>query len=36
MACKKPILMLIDGVSRDLIEEAQCGIYAEPENIKEL
>jgi glycosyltransferase involved in cell wall biosynthesis len=36
MACKKPILMLIDGVSRELIEEAQCGIYAEPENISEI
>jgi glycosyltransferase involved in cell wall biosynthesis len=36
MACKKPILMLIDGVSRELIEEAQCGIYAEPENINEI
>jgi glycosyltransferase involved in cell wall biosynthesis len=36
MACKKPILMLIDGVSRKLIEDAQCGIYAEPENIEEI
>ena len=33
MACQKPILMLIDGVSRQLIEDAGCGIYAEPENI---
>lgn len=33
MACKKPILMLIDGVSRELIETAQCGTYVEPENI---
>jgi glycosyltransferase involved in cell wall biosynthesis len=33
MACKKPILMAIDGVSKDLIEEANCGIYIEPENI---
>lgn len=32
MACKKPVLLLIDGVSRELIEEANCGIYAEPEN----
>jgi glycosyltransferase involved in cell wall biosynthesis len=36
MACKMPILMLIDGVSRELIEEAQCGLYAEPENISEI
>jgi len=32
MSCKKPILMAIDGVSRELIEEAQCGIFVEPEN----
>jgi glycosyltransferase involved in cell wall biosynthesis len=35
MACKKPILMAIDGVSKDLIEEANCGIYIEPENISD-
>ena len=33
MSCKKPVLMAIDGVSRQLVEEAQCGIYVEPENI---
>jgi len=32
MGCKKPILMAIDGVSRKLVEDAQCGIYVEPEN----
>ena len=32
MACKKPILMAIDGVSRELVEQANCGIYIEPEN----
>lgn len=32
MACKKPILMVIDGVSRKLVEDAQCGVYVEPEN----
>ncbi len=31
MACKKPILLVIDGVSRELVEEADCGIFAEPE-----
>lgn len=35
MSCKKPVLMVIDGVSRDLIEEADCGIFIEPENIKD-
>ncbi|MCP4971593.1 MAG: glycosyltransferase family 4 protein, partial [Arcobacter sp.] len=32
MSCKKPILMAIDGVSRELIEKADAGIYVEPEN----
>jgi glycosyltransferase involved in cell wall biosynthesis len=31
MSCKKPIFMLIDGVSRDLVETANCGEYVEPE-----
>lgn len=35
MACKRPIFMLIDGVSRELVEEAQCGVYVEPENPKD-
>lgn len=32
MACKRPILMVIDGVSRKLVEDAACGVYVEPEN----
>jgi glycosyltransferase involved in cell wall biosynthesis len=36
MACKKPILLLIDGVSRELVEKAKCGMYAEPENSIEI
>ncbi len=36
MSCKKPILLLIDGVSRELVETAKCGVYAEPENIKDI
>ncbi len=32
MACKRPIFMLIDGVSRELVNNADCGIYSEPEN----
>jgi glycosyltransferase involved in cell wall biosynthesis len=32
MACKKPIFMAIDGVSRELIDEAGAGIFVEPEN----
>ena len=36
MSCKKPILLAIDGVSRQLIEDAKCGVYVEPENIEEI
>jgi glycosyltransferase involved in cell wall biosynthesis len=32
MSCKKPILMAIDGVSRELVEEAQAGFFVQPEN----
>lgn len=35
MSCKTPVLMAIDGVSRQLVEEADCGVYIEPENIEE-
>jgi glycosyltransferase involved in cell wall biosynthesis len=35
MACKKPILMAIDGVSRELVETAGAGSYVEPENAAE-
>lgn len=35
MACKKPIFMAIDGVSRELVEEANAGIFVEPENPKD-
>ena len=33
MSCKKPILLAIDGVSRELVETSQSGIYIEPEDI---
>ena len=36
MSCKTPILLAIDGVSRELVEEAHCGIYVEPENAKDI
>ncbi len=32
MSCKKPIMLVIDGVSRELVEAAKCGIYIEPED----
>ena len=36
MSCKVPILMIIDGVSRELIEESRAGIYVEPEDTKSI
>ncbi len=35
MSCRKPILMAIDGVSRELVEDAKAGVYVEPENTEE-
>ena len=35
MSCKKPVFVTIDGITRDLIETSNCGLYAEPENIDE-
>lgn len=32
MCCKKPIIIGIDGVARQLVEDAGAGLYAEPEN----
>lgn len=36
MSCRKPVLMAIDGVSRELVEKANCGIYVEPENEEDI
>lgn len=36
LSCKKPVLMAIDGVSRNLIEQAEAGIFAEPGNAADL
>lgn len=32
MSCQKPILMVIDGVSKQLVEEAEAGLFCEPEH----
>lgn len=32
MCCARPIIIGIDGVARELVETAQAGIFAEPEN----
>lgn len=31
MACARPVLMVIDGVSRHLVETVGCGVYSPPE-----
>jgi glycosyltransferase involved in cell wall biosynthesis len=36
MSCKRPILMLIDGVSKQLVIDSKSGIFIEPENTKAL
>lgn len=35
MSCKKTVLVTIDGITRRLIENSNCGLYSEPENIDE-
>lgn len=35
MSCRKPILMAIDGVSRELVEASGAGAYVEPENTEQ-
>jgi glycosyltransferase involved in cell wall biosynthesis len=32
MACKRPVVLAIDGVARKLIADAKAGLFAEPEN----
>jgi glycosyltransferase involved in cell wall biosynthesis len=36
MSCRKPVLLAIDGVSRELINDANCGVYVEPENVSDV
>jgi len=35
MSCRKPIIMAIDGVSRELVEASGAGAYVEPENTEQ-
>ena len=35
MAVARPVIIAIDGVARSLIQDAQAGIYTEPENANE-
>jgi len=34
MSCEKPSLVTIDGITRALVQEAQCGLYSEPEDME--
>ncbi|WP_017548154.1 glycosyltransferase family 4 protein [Salinicoccus carnicancri] len=36
MSCKKPILLGIDGIARDLVEKNDAGIYVSPNNTDEM
>lgn len=36
MACEKPVLVAVDGQARKIIEEADAGVFVEPENSREL
>jgi len=37
MSAKKPIILAIDGVARKLVvDDAQCGLFAEPENAQDI
>jgi glycosyltransferase involved in cell wall biosynthesis len=36
LSCRKPVLMVIDGISRKLIEEADAGAFVNPGNTTEL
>jgi glycosyltransferase involved in cell wall biosynthesis len=36
MAMERPLVIGVDGESRQIVEDGQCGIYIEPENHEEL
>ena len=36
MASARPTVVAIDGVARKLVEDAQCGVFVEPENAEQL
>ena len=35
MSCSRPVFLAIDGISKELIETANCGIFVEPEITKD-
>lgn len=36
MACGKPLILAVDGQARKILEDAEAGIYIEPENYEDL
>jgi colanic acid biosynthesis glycosyl transferase WcaI len=36
MACERPVVVAVDGQARQIVEEAQAGIFVEPENSEAL
>jgi len=32
MACSRPVILGVDGQAREVLEQAQAGVYIEPEN----
>jgi colanic acid biosynthesis glycosyl transferase WcaI len=36
MACERPIIVAVDGQARQIVEEADAGVFVEPENSKAL
>jgi len=36
MACAKPVLLCVEGETREIVEHAGAGLFAEPENVEEL
>ena len=36
MACKKPIVHTADGACRELIDNAECGVYCKPDSPQEM
>jgi len=36
MSCARPVILGVDGQARKIMEEAQAGIFVEPENVRRL
>ena len=36
MSCGRPVIVAVDGQAREIVENAQAGLYVEPENANEL